>query len=724
MEEIEIQQIEEGYTLNLLDSTTIKSLSIIFSKIIFISDSKFFGIRLEKISPIMQFFFERNIVNFLSEYDLNMDYSFINEFNRFLQSPEAKENSSLLEGEMDVVKTGFGVSNYQEQLAIKNSFINIKSYTKTLNISEDEYFYVSLNSLDNLCYSFNYWIDLKELYISMKTRNYNMFIFFEFFDKLFEYNFRVCQAEANVNTLSSISHFIGIMCSIGLNNTISSTYLFSDNYTIKLANSSEKKLAEEIMLRDKETFIKVNFNILNSLYASKIDNFLKFCETNLFNAVAGERLLSRNTLESKNQALHGLRPSEKNPIYFDNFYGQYYSYKYDILFYLIEYLKVLYNIKAESHFFNNSVDKTNLKPTANFVNLSKIPTVIQEEEETLNISYGKIHEFLIVKTLLNLVDELNLYTRSDSSEETEKCIFSIINLIHSIFTFLIVTGYQLNKEDDLLILNTTINSLMSCYNSLHNYTNTIILIICSYMNLTNSQENFIENEKMIGNYIPLLESNRTNGDEYTFIRIIMRKLKPDISNTNFLILLQFLNLFVKSYGLNAVEIILQEKILLALILNDPFENSFSLSEYEDNERGTKHILWCWIWSFFKIVLLTISENESNVYNPIYSLIIEFMINHEKRVFNVLSNSDYTDISGNTLQKSLAYVEELESITNVLNLLFLENNKWRSNFYEFYMRISLTIIEKSIKLYIPNVKISNHFKCYSNYEHRMNEVNFP
>lgn len=705
MEETEIQQIEESYHLNLLETTVLKSLSIIYSKIILISESKYFAIRIEKFSQSLLCFIEKNTLNFLSNFKLQLDYNFINDFNIFLSTPEAKEftgDSNTPGAFAPNTQPGFG-RNYFE-----NSVVNIKNYTKTLSINDDEYFYGVLTSLDNFSFSFNYFIDLKELFVSMKTKNYNMLVYFEFFERLFGYNYSICLAEASANALTSISHLYSLIFSIGFNDTISSTYLFSDTITLKLANSKEKKLAEEIMQKDKETFIKVNFDLIKNLYSSKIENFIRFCESSLISAISTSALEAQNAF--------AFQDGEKLQ---DNFYLQYYSYKYDILFYLIEYLKNQFYLSAEAPL----EDKATTSNKISFVNLSKIPTIIKEEEfDTLNINYTKLHEFLLNKNLLGLIDELGIYVKADSSEENEKCIFSIMNLIHSIFTFLVVTDFQLTNEASLNTLNTALNSLMSFFNYLHNYSNTLILIVCAYMNLTsNISTTFAESEKLIGNFIPLLEANRANGDEYTLIRMIMRKLKQDISNTNFLILLQFLNLFVKSYGVNAVEIILSEKILLALILNDPFENSHMISEYEENERGTKHILWCWTFTLFKNILLCISENEENIFNAVYSLIIEFIVNHERRVFSVLRNCEYSDTAGNTLQKSLAFVEELECITNVINLLFVENKKWKNNFYDFYMNVLLCVIEKSVKLYIPNVKISNHFKCYSNYEHRMNEV---
>lgn len=701
LDDTEIQQIEESFNLNLLETTVLKSLAIIFSKIILISDSKTFNIRIEKLSESLFTFLEKNSINFLSSFNLQLDYDFLSEFNRLLQSPQAKEASAL----------------YQQQQAFAaaadlNAIVNIKSFTKALSKSDDEYFYGVLGSLDNLSYSFNYFIDLKELYVSMKTKSYNMLVFFEFFEKLFEYNFSLCRAEASVSALTSISHLYGIICSIGFNDTISSTYLFSDNSTLKLANSKEKKLAEDIMQTDKETFIKVNFDLIRTLYASKLDKFLGFFEANMLGAVGASALEAQKPLAFRSSE----RPTE-------SFYSQYYSYKYDILFYVLEYLRTQFNLNVEAP-LEDAAAKASATSKVSFVNLSKIPDVIKEENEfaTLIISYAKIHAFLLNKSLLGLVEQLGDHIRADSSEENEKCILSIINLIHSQLTFLVITGYQLRSEADLDILNNLLNSLMSYYNSLHNYSNTIILIVCTYMNLTSSFiENFAESEKIIANYIPLLEANRSSNGEYTIIRTFMRKLKKEISNTNFLILLQFLNSFVKAYGVNAIDVILSEKILLAFILNDPFENSFSLSEYQENERSTEHILWCWLWSFFKQCLLCVSESDIGYFDSVYSLVIEFILNHERRVFSVLGNSEYSDSSGNTLQKSLAFVEELECVSSVICLLFVENRKWRNSFYEFYMRVVLVVIEKSLKLYIPNVKISNHFKCYSTYEHRMNEV---
>ena len=690
-EEQEIQTIEDEINRSLLETTVIKSLSIIFSKIILVSDLKYLNIRLNNFSKSIFYFLEKNIINFISSFKINIDYSFFNDLNRILLEDRNYKDYNMIPGQSNQDRISNFNINDPNFLGSRQNIINIKSCFKDLNLNEEENFFGVIDSVNKLNYSFNYWIDLKELYILMRTKNYDMQIYFEFFDKIFEYNLAICKAESKVNALISISYLIGIMSSIGFSETLSTSYLFSDSITLKLANTTEKKLVEEIISRDKDTFQKVSFDLINTLFNSNHKDFLKFIEEKFFDIYIDE---NKNILDYNNQNIPNIYKNEKNFYQINNFYNQYKSYKYDILQNIVDFLKNLYYLKHDSE---------------EEINKNKSP-----------LNFGKIHEIIIKKILTNLNEDLIVYLKCETTEEIEKCIFSIVNTIHSIFTFFVVSNYKIPDENELNLINNIVNTLIFSYDTLSNFNNTIVLIICSYMNLT-CELDFIRNDKMIGNYIPLLDYNNLNNNDFNIIRIIMKKLKPNISNANFLIILQFLNMFVKSYGLNAIEIILNEKIILGLTLNDPFENSFTLSEYEENERGTKHLLWCWTWTFFKNILLVVSENENNQYNSVYSLIIEFIQNHDRRVLSVLSNTEFIDPSGNNLQKSLAYIEELECITNVFNLLYLENKKWKNSFGDFYIKNILIIIEKSLKLFVPNIKISNHFKCYSNYEHRMNEV---
>ncbi len=73
--------------------------------------------------------------------------------------------------------------------------------------------------------------------------------------------------------------------------------------------------------------------------------------------------------------------------------------------------------------------------------------------------------------------------------------------------------------------------------------------------------------------------------------------------------------------------------------------------------------------------------------------------------------------------ALAYLEELEYLTSLLNVLFIQGKKWKNNAnnIEFYNSIVTVMLDKTLKLYVPNIKISNHYKYLSNDEKMMNEI---
>ena len=140
---------------------------------------------------------------------------------------------------------------------------HIKIYLKIFDdLSEEKekenYFLGLLDSLGPLQYNLFHWLDLKELFILMKIKNYKMEIFFEFFDRLMLYNLKLSQAHSQINTIISISYFTNLIFSICKTENINSTYLFSGNFATNFANFSEKNLANEIMQKEKFNYKKIN----------------------------------------------------------------------------------------------------------------------------------------------------------------------------------------------------------------------------------------------------------------------------------------------------------------------------------------------------------------------------------------------------------------------------------------------------------------------------------
>jgi hypothetical protein len=707
--DMEISNYEELSNNIINEALAIKSISNILSKLILISASKFYTndnlLKFDKFKFLYRKFLEKNVGNFLKSFINNskgnnninniinnsnnaygnFDNKLINDLNMILQSKNSK-------------------NDYEQNPNINPNIINIKTYSKIFDLSEDNYFIGLLDSLGPLNYNIFHWIDLKEMYILMKIKNYNMEIFFEFFDRLMLYNFYLSQADCQINTIISISYFINLIFSICKSENINSTYLFNGNSAINLSNFSEKNLAADIMQKEKNNYKKVNFEVFKFIYNNDIDDFLNFATKNFID------LFSEDNKNFQSQNLNPQLLQTQIQIQEGNIFTQFFSYKYNSLFFVLEYLKSFYQIKI-------SGENLSLLNNRNF-NLAEKKFI-----ENLKFHYIGIQHILLNNVLVNLVNEINFYLKSEKTSEIEKCIFSLINLIYGIFSFLVNTNFEIENTKQLEILNYCMKNLWGIYGSnyISNYNNNIILITCAYMNLTNLSYDFFKKNNLIENLIPLLECNTNGKKEYHIFKIIMQKLKSDISPSNFLIILKFLISLIKSYDLFAIDILITEKIFLNFIINNPLGNTLNITEYEDNERGIGHILYCTIWEFLKNILITISDFEEDSYDSMYFSILEYLKLHEERIYKVLKNTHYKDNVGNILKKSLGYLEELENVTNVLNLLFLKSEKWRNNYPDFYLKILLLILEDAFRLFSPNVKISNHFICHSNFEYKMNEV---
>lgn len=200
----------------------------------------------------------------------------------------------------------------------------------------------------------------------------------------------------------------------------------------------------------------------------------------------------------------------------------------------------------------------------------------------------------------------------------------------------------------------------------------------------------------------------------------MKKLSNQINEQEYLAIVIFFISMLDFYE-GAVELIAKERIMVAFQLDDKFTNTLSMNEYEDNERGFNHLLWCWTLILMRQICTKMLDVDNMKYYSVFNSVIDFIISHEKRFVMLLENTDYVDSLGNHIHKSLAYLEELEYVTNLLNVLYVQAKKWKSSYMDFYNRFINIILTKTLRLYLPNIKISNHFKHFSNMEKMMNDV---
>ena len=549
----------------------------------------------------------------------------------------------------------------------RDRIINILNVEKVLNEEEN---YLSM-------YSINYWIDLKELYITMRNKNYNLDLFYEYLNKFIEYNLELGLFEGKVQTMNSVSYLIGLIFSIGFANSFMSTYLFTGAKTYELIskqNVSTRNFANYILDLNKSEYPKMNFKFLQTY---SLNDFIKFADDKILKKLQLD--LNFYNLQGTEIKLGGVKKINSNDF---NFYNQYIAYKYNILNYLVDH--IIYLQKSG---------------TQNF------PTIMFQKH--------------FLRFLIEIDRDFPLFIFNSKRIEIDNSILSIINLIFSMISYLIVTEYEF-KDDDIKCLNSLIYSLLDCFEKMPSYQAIIIFIFNAYASL-----DYFKNSEIPNNILFNTEDNR-------IIRILLKKLSSKISEQEYLAIVTLLITLVDNYE-QSLDLIIKEKILLVFQLNDKFNNSINITEYQENERAVNHVLWCWTIIFLRQVCLKLIEFSTDYddgthdhmrFHSIYNSIVEFLINHETRILHVLSDTDYIDQSGNHIHKSLAYLEELEYVTSLLNALFVQSTKWKNSSQlnlDFHHRFVNILLSKTLKLYVPNIKISNHYKFYSNVEKMMSEI---
>ena len=170
-----------------------------------------------------------------------------------------------------------------------------------------------------------------------------------------------------------------------------------------------------------------------------------------------------------------------------------------------------------------------------------------------------------------------------------------------------------------------------------------------------------------------------------------------------------------------IEYISNEKFGIIHHLKLKFDSKIKFNEYENNERNPYHSHWCWTLYFLKILSNKLKSKVELRYCILIETIIEFLKNKENRIIAVLSNTEYIDHNRNDCNKSLAYLQELYFIIGLLSVIYDQSKKWMKNHLEFYMTIINTIMNRTYKLFQPNIFLSNYYIPVTNFEKELLEV---
>lgn len=154
----------------------------------------------------------------------------------------------------------------------------------------------------------------------------------------------------------------------------------------------------------------------------------------------------------------------------------------------------------------------------------------------------------------------------------------------------------------------------------------------------------------------------------------------------------------------------EERITSALVSAHCLQNLDDHEYYEIKERNSKHILWLWTLHLMRQLTSMLVHNSEFTY-PLINFITAF----EDRIMRVLQFKGYIDGKKQFKVFSIARLEEIEHILNLISFTLLNFDQWKANNQDQLERIVNILFSFTINLFQPNVALSDCFHPISQFE---------
>ena len=567
-------------------------------------------------------------------------------------------------------KTSNGI--YRKGIAAYSVQIQLNQLNGSFNADNTNLLLADHNNLFG--YGYSYYVDLKELYTHCVFNEDYLELFKSEIHQFIKYNLTLSVFEARTQAMYASTYLIGLMFTIGPCGYSMSTSFFTGLKVYEMLNpqkmNSNNKLNDDVESVI-ETFainndnkimsMKLNFSIMK-LFNDNDSELIKFVSNDILKHLVIDS--TKFTNGTHNDVLHS-----HNCIALI-------SLNYNILNYVLDFM--LYKLK--------------IKPDA------ALPH----------------HE--LISILSTISAELNTFTTPSPTVQTSTTIVSIITSVHSVLNYLLLSKYKCDTSTLSALINPLMRRLIVYYSNELAYRAVITFLFNTYSHLiSNPSDNII------------ISAARPNGDQpaQSFIACVMSEFNESVSETEYQSLLMLLITLLSKHPTETFEMILNTKLFYYLKMVNSFKET---NEYEHNERSSKHILWCWTLKFISTVVMkyiSLSKNDQNKYHPIYLSALEHFRHNEDRVITVLSNCDYTDSNKNKVTKSLAFLEEVNMITEVITSIIIFYSK--NNFFavndngEFYYRCVELFLDKTLMLFTSNMLVHKLYKSNSSIEKKMEDL---
>ena len=569
---------------------------------------------------------------------------------------------------------------FQKGIASYSLYIQLNQVNINFNVDNVNVLLADHNNLFG--YGYSYCLDLKELYTHCVFNEDYLELFKSEINQFIKYNLTLSVFEARTQAMYASTYLMGLMFTIGPCGYSMSTSFFTGVKVYEMLNpqkmiNNNNKISDDVanvietfaINNDNKMSMKLHFNIMK-LFNENDNELMKFVSNEILKHLIIDSKKFNNGINISFPLSH-MNITNKDDVCSYN-YINLISLNYNILNYILDFL--LYKLKIK-------------------------PEVVFPQHELVSI-------------LSIISSELNTFITS-SSIQTSNTILSIITSVHSILNYLLLSKYKYDTSTLSTVINPLMQELITYYNNELTYRAIITFIFNTYSHLiTNPSDNIII-------------SNSTSNTQLSFITCVMSKFNESISEIEYQSLLMLLITLLTKHPIETFEMFLNTKVFYYLKMVNSFKETI---EYEHNERSSKHILWCWTLKFISTLIMkyiSLSKNDQTKYHQIYYNTLEHFRYNEDRVITVLSNCDYMDSNKNKVTKSLAFLEEVNMITEVITSIIMFYNK--NNFFavndngEFYYQCVELFLEKTLMLFTPNTLVYKLYKSNSSIEKKMEDL---
>lgn len=135
----------------------------------------------------------------------------------------------------------------------------------------------------------------------------------------------------------------------------------------------------------------------------------------------------------------------------------------------------------------------------------------------------------------------------------------------------------------------------------------------------------------------------------------------------------------------------------------------------DGERSPEHMSWLWTLQVMKC-LCVYSDDKGYVVNEVIKL-VEFF---RQRIYTVLSLPALLT-SKQQSGFSYAFLDELEAVLSLLQVLYYQADSWLFTHREFFENVLYLLSHKTIELFAPQLPMSRTFLAHSNCERKLQQT---